>query len=441
MKLRIHVIVVLIFLATAFAAGQSAQETQETPAPLPFRTVIELALKNSATTGIATADLQRARATYTQTRDQFLPQMVLGSGLAYSYGFPLSLEGAAPSVFNVNIQEFLFNPAQRQNIKAARSGIDQTTSQNADRRNDVIMEAAIDYIQLDVLQSSIIVQREQQQMAAKLQDIVSQRVQAGLDSQVELKRAQLAAARTRLQLGQAQAAADQLRQRLSQLTGLPVNSIVTSTESIPPLPAVSQDDNLADLAAAKNPAFKMAEQFAESKAFHAKAERRQLYPAVDLVAQYAVLARYNNYDQFFNKFQRHNLTIGAAIRIPLFNPSQHAAADAADADAAKARKEAQNVKEQISAETLRLQRSVRDLAAARDISKMEHQLAESDIETAHARIESGTATLKDEQSAKITSQQRYAVYLDSSFQADKAQIQLLRQVGELENWALGPAKH
>src|SRR5260370_41436318 len=135
MKLRIKTIAALIFLATAFAASQSTQEAQ----PLPFRTVIELALKNSATTGIATADLQRARATYAQSRDLFLPQMVLGSGLAYSYGFPLSLEGAAPSIFNVNIQEILFNPAHRQNIKAAKNGIDQTTSQNADRRNDVIV--------------------------------------------------------------------------------------------------------------------------------------------------------------------------------------------------------------------------------------------------------------------------------------------------------------
>src|SRR6266849_10234177 len=101
MKLRIKMIAVLIFLATALAAGQSSQETQP---PLPFRTVIELALKNSVTTGIAAADLQRARATYTQSRDLFLPQVVLGSGLGYSYGFPLSLEGAAPSIFNVNVQ-------------------------------------------------------------------------------------------------------------------------------------------------------------------------------------------------------------------------------------------------------------------------------------------------------------------------------------------------
>ena len=83
---------------------------------------------------------------------------------------------------------------------------------------------------------------------------------------------------------------------------------------------------------------------------------------------------------------------------------------------------------------------MRDYAAARDVSKLEHQLAVSDIETAHAKIESGNATLKDEQSAKITAQQRYAAYLDSNFQVDRAEVQLLRQIGELESWALGPGK-
>ncbi len=422
MKSRMGVITSILLVLAAYSVDLLAQET---PAPIPFRTAIELALKNSPSSGVAAADLQRARASYLQTRDLFLPQMVVGSGLAFSYGFPLSLEGSAPSVFNVNIQEFLFNPAQRQYMKAARTGIDQTASQNADRRNDTIMETAVDYIQLDTIQSSIVILHEQQDMAAKLEDIVSQRVQAGLDSQTELTRARLASARTRLQLNQAQGAADQLRQRLSQLTGLPATSILTSTESIPQLPAVSQSDDLAGQAAANSPA---------------KGEKRQLYPSVDLVAQYAVLARYNNYDQFFNKFQRNNLTLGAAIRIPFFNPSQHAAAAAAAADAVKAKKEAQQVKDQVSAETLKLQRSVRDFAEARDVSKLEHQLAVSDIETAHAKIEAGNATLKDEQSAKITAQQRYAAYLDSNFQVDKAEVQLLRQIGELENWALGPGK-
>jgi outer membrane protein len=407
---------------------------------LPFRTAIELALKNSAATGIARADVQRTRATYVQARDLFLPQVTFGSGLAFSYGFPLSLEGSAPSIFNVNTQEFLINQAQRQFLKAGRADISAAEAQSADRRNDVMMETALDYIQLDLLESSLSVQHEQQEMAAKFEDTVGQRVQAGVDAPIENTRAKLASARTRMQMAETQSAIDQLRLRLSQLTGLPQNAIVTSTETIPEFPGVSQDQDLAGQAAQNNSAVKIAEEAAKAKAFRAKGEEKQLYPSVDLVAQFAVLARYNNYDEFFNKFQRSNLTLGAAIRFPFLNPSQRAAARAAEADALKAQKEAQNVKEQVSTETLRLQRSVAQLSAAHDVAKLEHQLAESDIETTHEKIQAGGATLKDEQTARITEHERYATYLNSTFELDKAQVQLLRQIGQLESWALGPKK-
>jgi len=161
---------------------------------------------------------------------------------------------------------------------------------------------------------------------------------------------------------------------------------------------------------------------------------------VDYVGQYAVLARFNNYDEFFQKFQRHNVTAGVAIRFPFFNPVQRAAADAAKADAAKSRKEAQSVKEQVSTETLKLQRSVEQLAAAREVAQLEHQLAQSDIEATHAKIESGAATLKDEQNARVAEHERYTAYLNSSFELDRAQIQLMREIGQLETWALSPPK-
>src|SRR5476649_788868 len=109
MKLHARVIVVaawIVALPVTLLAQDSASGKDR---PLAFRTAIELAVKNSATTGLAQADLQRAQATVTQTRDVFLPQMVLGSGLGASYGFPLSLEGAAPSIFNVNFQGALLN--------------------------------------------------------------------------------------------------------------------------------------------------------------------------------------------------------------------------------------------------------------------------------------------------------------------------------------------
>jgi outer membrane protein TolC len=418
-----------------------AQETSSgKDKPLAFRTAIELALKNSASTGLQQADLLRASSVVRQTKDVFLPQMVLGSGLGASYGFPLSLEGAAPSIFNVNFQGALFNMAQRNYLKAAKSDVQVTAAQNADRRNDVIMETALDYVQLDLLDSSMTIQKEQQQAAQKFQDIVSQRIEAGLDSQVENTRAKLAGARTRLDIAQTQAAADQLRLRLSQLTGLPVSAIQTSTETIPEMPPVAQDQDLPSEAVKNNPLVKVADAAAQAKAFRAEGDRKQLYPSVDYVGQYAVLARFNNYDEFFQKFQRHNVTAGIAIKFPFFNPMLRATADASKFDATKSRKEAQSVKEQVSTETLKLQRSVEQLAAAREVAQLEHQLAQSDIEATHAKIESGAATLKDEQNARVAEHERYTAYLNSSFELDRAQIQLMRQIGQLETWALGPPK-
>ena len=443
MKLRATLsILFFLTLLQRLPAQENSQGGAQTEArPLEFRTAIELAVRNSATTGSARADVERARATVAQTRDLFLPQLTVGSALGYSHGFPLSLEGSAPSVFNVNYSEFGFNLAQRDYIRAARAEAATTEQQNAERRNDVITETALSYIQLDLLESSLSVQNQQRDAAAKLQEIVSQRVQAGVDSQVELTRAKLSVARTRLDIAQARAAADQLRLRLSQLTGLPASSIRTSTETIPKLPEVSQSDDLPSLALKNNTTVKTAEAAAQAKDFRARAEHRQFYPTLDLAGQYAVLARYNNYDEFFKTFERHNVTIGGTIRFNFLNPSQRAAADAARFDAVKARKDAQAVKEQVSADTLKLQRSVEQLSAAREVADLEHQLALADIDAAHAKIESGNATIKDEQDARISEHQRYTAYLNSTFELDKAQVQLLRQTGDLEKWALGTPGH
>jgi outer membrane protein len=440
MKLHARLIVVAAWIvalpATLLAQDSAAAQNKL----LLFRTAIDLAVKNSTATGVSIADLQRAQATVAQSRDVFKPQTVLGAGIGASYGFPLSLEGAAPALFNVNFQGALWNPADHSYIKAARSDVAATTAQNADRRNEVIMETAVDYIQLDLLESSLAVQREQEQAATKFQDIVNQRVQAGLDSQVETTRARLAGARTRLDIAQTLAAADQLRLRLSQLTGLPASSIRTSTESIPDLPAVSQDEDLASAAVNNNPTVKAADAAADAKTFRAQAEHQQLYPTVDYVGQYALLSRFNNYDEFFLKFQRNNITAGVAIRFYFFNPVQRDAAEVAKHEAAKSRKEAQSVREQVSTETLKLQRSVQQLAAAREVAQLEHQLSQADIEAAHAKVESGAASIKDEENARVSEHQRYTAYLNSSFELDRAQIQLMRQTGQLEAWATGPAK-
>ncbi|MCI0352131.1 MAG: TolC family protein, partial [Acidobacteriales bacterium] len=373
---------------------------------------------------------------YLATRNTFIPLVNVGSGLAASYGFPLSIEGSAPAIIRVTTQSNLYNPAQRDFIKAAKSEWTASGIQSEDKKSLVILDTAQTYIELDKATAALSILKQQEEAASRAQQLVADRVREGVDSEVELTKAKLMTARVRMRVAENQGNADFLRTRLGQLTGLQPQTIQTSTESIPPLPAVNQDEDLSQKAIEKSTAVKLADEQATAKQFRARGERKGTYPFVDLAGQYGLFSRFNNYDEFFLRFQRHNATFGVVINFPFLNAAQRAKARAADAEATIAKKEAEGVRAQVSAETLRLQRSVSQLAATYEVARLEHQLAQSDVEAVQARIDAGSASFKDLESARLGEQQRYISMLDVGFELDKARMQLLRSTGELEKWAL-----
>jgi outer membrane protein len=157
---------------------------------------------------------------------------------------------------------------------------------------------------------------------------------------------------------------------------------------------------------------------------------------VDLAGSYGMFARFNNFEDFFKKFQRHNASIGLAIRFPILDFAGRAHAEAADAEALRAKKEAEGVKDQVSSETLRLQRAVRQLAAAREVARLEHELARADVDAANAKVQAGTASLRDQEEMRVAEADKYSQFLDADYELMKAQMQLLRMTGDIEGWAL-----
>jgi outer membrane protein TolC len=419
----------LFILTVLFATGAPGEA-------IPFRRAIDLALRHSGTMAIASADQQRAHANYLELRNMYLPQVTAGSGLGYSFGYPMSIEGSAPTIFNVDTRQYVINPSHRAFMKAAKVDWNATALNNQDKRNQVILETASAYTELDKMTSSLHVQQQQEQAALRMEQITSERVQAGVDAEVALTRAKLATARVRMRMAQTQGASDVLRMRLAQLTGLPAEAIETVTESIPRLPAVSQEDDLSRKAADASPAVQFAAETARAKGLRAEGEHKSLWPQVDLAGSYGMFARFNNFEDFFKKFQRHNASIGLAIRFPLLNFAGRAHAKAADAEAIRAKKEAEGVRQQVSSETLRLQRAVKQLAAAREVARLEHLLARSDVDAVNARVQAGTASLRDQEEARVGEAERYAQFLDADFELSKAQMQLLTMTGDIEGWAL-----
>jgi outer membrane protein TolC len=411
--------------------------TQVAAEPLSLKRAVELALTHATATGIAAADEQHAFSAYRESHDNYIPQLTFGSGLGKSWGFPLSLEGSAPSVFNINSQSALFNPALKQFTGAARTEWQAASLQNKDQRAQVIQDAVLSYTELSKWEQRIARLGDDQAAAARLEQALAERVKEGVDSSLERTKARLAAARVKLRVAEAEGSADVLRAHLAKLTGLPAQSIQTQTDSVPQFPAITQEEDLVSQAEKNSPIVLAAQQRARAQYLRAQGEHKSLWPSVDFVAQYARLARYNNYDLYYQRFEPNNATIGVAIRFPFVNFSQRARAQGADAEAVKATRQAEAAKNQVSEETLKLQRAVRQLEAAQEVAQLEFEVAQSNLDTVQTRMDSGNATIKDMGEARAQAGERYIALQDATFELQRARVGLLRSTGELENWING----
>jgi outer membrane protein TolC len=405
--------------------------------PIPLKRAVDLALAHGTVAGIAIADTQHAFAAYRETRNNYVPQLILGSGLGKSWGFPLSLEGSAPSIFNINAQSALFNPALKQFVSAARSEWQATTIQNKDQRNQVIQDTVLSYAELSKWEQRIISLREEQAAATKLEQALAERVTEGVDSPLERTKARLATARVRLRVAEAEGSADVLREHLAKLTGLNATNIETAADSMPAFPAVTQDEDLVGKAEKSSPTVLAAEQRARAQYLRAQGEHKSMWPSVDFVAQYARLARYNNYDLYYQRFEANNATVGVAIRFPFINFTQRARAEGADADAVKAKRTAEATKNEISEETLRLQRNVRKMEAAQEVAQLEYEVAKANLDAVQTRVDAGTATIKDVGESRAQVSEHYIALQDMTFELQRARVGLMRSTGELEKWING----
>ena len=204
--------------------------------PVSLKRVVELALSHATVAGIAAADELHAAASYQELHNNYIPQLSTGAGLGYSYGFPLALEGSAPSLFNITAQSALLNPAVRDFVRAAKVDSAVAALRTKDQRNQIIQDAALSYAELAKWEQRLGRLQETETAANKMQAAVAERVKEGIDSELDGTRARLSAARVRLRIAEAQGAADVLREHLSKLTGLPAANIQTDPDSIPASP-------------------------------------------------------------------------------------------------------------------------------------------------------------------------------------------------------------
>jgi len=197
--------------------------------------------------------------------------------------------------------EQVFNEPLRGQAKETQ---EQSNSQKIvlqDARNNVITKTAMGYLELGKVQHSLELLRKERESAEKILQVTQERQGEGFELPMEVTKAQLTKAQVGQRILQLEGREDSwkflaISARAGGFAGDPGDA-----EELPEKPnrrrqpcgdGVDEQHRLA-----------LAQSDVRAKEFRLKGEKRGHLPTLELVSVYSVLARYNNYDQFFHAFQ------------------------------------------------------------------------------------------------------------------------------------------
>ena len=419
-------------------------------AQISLSTVVDLAQRNSSAVKLAQADVDKAAATLSETKNVYIPNFVIGSSIGPpSIGFPTG----QPSVANAAIQSLAYSAQQGQYIRAARVGIQAASLNLKDAREQVALDASTEYIELDTVQREVEASEQQQAFADRLLTIEQQRQEAGVDPLSEVLQARLTAAQLKLKLMHLQARAIVLVSQLVALTGLPLAPFKTDPSSIPAIPEIK-----ADQATISTWGVKAAQAEAESHRFQAKGDElaNKIRPLIAFGAIYNRDATsLNNYNLYFGrinpktnqeeKLKADNFSAGFSIQIPIFDMNHRAKAQESAAEALRSKVEAEQAQRQNDVQIATLTGNIRELDTLAEVSSLKQQIASEQLKAVEAQLQLGNGagsepgaqpqlSPKAEQQARIDEKQKSIEAIDAGFDLTKARLSLLRALGHMDDW-------
>ena len=421
------VTVLLLSLCTSVFAQDSPSAIS-----LTLKRAIELALQNSKDIQVARIQASIADRAAMISKAQFLPNLYAGSGAGYTYGIPETPGGRAPSVFNITYTEQVFNEPLRGQGKEQQEQAKAQKIVLEDARSSVIVRTASAYLELVKVRHSAELLAKETDSADKILAVVQQREGEGFELPVEVTRAQLTKARVTQRLMQLQGRQDELETFLRSQCGLaPEQPIEVTPEDLPGA-AEQEGANLIALALQDNADLRLAQSDVQAKQFRLTGEKRGYFPTLEFVSVYSLLAKFNNYDQFFRTFQRNNYNIGIQAQVPIFSPSTKANIALAKTNLEASKATLSNKQNQVSADVRRKTRRVRESDAGKEVARLELQLAQQDLQQLQARFEEGKVSLRDVEKARLDENEKWMALLDATFQRQQAQLDLLKTAGQLD---------
>jgi len=400
---------------------------------MTLKQAVEIALKNNPDMILARLDEQRARASVRVARDPFEPKVYGGSGLAYTDGYPNTIEGSAPSIFQARTEMALFNRPKSYELAEARENARGALIDVAGKSDDVAYRTASLFLDAQQVLRNVQSLGEEVQALQRVGDAVKLRLDEGRELPLAFKRAELDLARARQRVEAAGADLTYSEESLAVVLGFTAGDRVEPASDdrlTPDLPA-TEDATVAS-ALENNREMRRIQSQMQAKTFEVRARGSERLPQVDLVAQYALFLKYD-YQQYFTKFQSNNGQLGVSIRLPLLIGSAPSGLQAeAEVDLAKLRTQVAEVRNRTVLETRKSYQDVKRAESARDFAKQDLEVAREQVRVLLDQLDEGRTTRQAVDESRMLEQEKWIAYYETQHAVEKAKLNLLRRTGAIQ---------
>jgi outer membrane protein len=396
-----------------------------------IKQAVDMALRNSREVALAQARYNVARNTVDVNRSVFRPSLFTGSGAAYTYGFPQTVSGAAPSIINASYIQTVFNPLLMSQVRSADERKEAQRLELEKTRNSVMFQTSSAYLELSKVRHSLDLMRAQRPSNARILEFTRQRLNEGRERPIEVTRAEVDEARFEQRIVQLEGRQRVLERQLAALIGVPGDRRIEIESEVLRLDQEQREQDLVDRALNSSLDLQQAEFERKAREHHLAGEIGTRWPTVDLFAEYGLFSKINNFENYFKTFQRNNFNIGLQVRIPLLNSQRSAKVTLARSELTTAEIDMKAKRQNVELDVERQYQHLRELNAAREVARLELKLAQENVQVVQASFEEGRSNLRDVEKARLEENDKWLAFLDGDYEHQKAQLDLLNTTGDL----------
>ena len=393
---------------------------------------LEIATRQNPDIALARLDMQRATEGIAVAQDPFRPKVYAGSGLAYTYGYPNSIEGNAPSLFQIKTDMAIYNRPKSYEVASARETARGSQYGAQAKTEEVAYQTADLFLMASQMEHSRETLGNELPSLQKVVQLTAASVSEGAELPLDLKRARVNLAMSEQRLEASRLDADYYEMMLAVVLGFPasdrVKPIDTELASIASPPS---ENEAADTAMRNNKELRQMQSNVLARELQLRSYKSSRLPQVDLVAQYALFAKYN-YEQYFQKFQRNNAQLGVSVTIPiLVGTASKGLAAQAFTDMQKIRIQMDQVRNRILTDTRRSYEQWQKAQNIRNLSRMQLDLAREQLSVLLAQNSEGRVPMSQVEQARLDEGNRWLDFYESDVQEIRAKLAILRQTGSL----------